>query len=320
MKFIRFTLAALTLLFLAQCSVSMGPSISKLDYAPGNTSSGWIKTKIIKGNVFIPVTVNGHRVLAMLDSGTQRTTIPANLAKSFGVHTNGHLTVQSYGGNVRSSFGTKIDVKIGAMNYELFRPAVEPMVVQIRQEFPFKFIILGEDVFLKDVIEFDFSKQQLRFAPPAPTGVKKSPADSLSSLIMINKTLTIPGSITGGPTGYFEIDTGDANICALYKNNSKIKKWLKIHPNLTERPFKTVTVIGGGGAYQTTLIRIKQMKMLGANFNKFPCSVTNAPTNDPRVIGSIGLSLMRIFNATFDYPARKIYFKPELKSGSQMPD
>lgn len=174
-------------------------------------------------------------------------------------------------------------------------------------------ITLGEDIFLKDVVQFERTKQKIRFATPYQMNLKRAPKNSESRLVMISKVLAVPGSITGGPTAYFEIDTGDANDCALYRNNAQVKNWLNANPSIMQHLFQKVTGIGAAGAEHEELIRVHQIKIFGAIFKKLPCAIVDAPVNNPRIIGSIGLALMRFFNVTFDYPAQKVYLKAELK-------
>ena len=319
MKLLPLALASITVLSLAHCTISMGPSISKVSFAHGQTSSGWIPTQIIYGDLYIPITVNGHPMLGLLDSGTQRTIIPLALAKSLGVHSFGHATANAYGGKLRGGFGSKITVQIGAMTYVLFHPGVVPFGTTAQKVIPKNAIILGEDIFLKNAVDIASFGQKVRFSRPDSLSATITKADNQSKITMIHGMLTIPAAITGGPSAQLQLDTGDNGVCTLYANNTLIKHWIAAKPARSKKQQKGIETIGLGGLYQSRSVTLNHLKLANLTFNNLPCELSNYGANDSLVIGSIGFSLMQNFSVTFDYPSHKIYFKTELKSGSQIP-
>ena len=319
MKFLPLALASLTLLSLTHCGISMGPSISKVSFAHGQTSSGWVPTQIIYGDLYIPITVNGHSMWGLLDSGTQRTIIPLDLAKSLGVHSFNNATVNAYGGKLRGGFGSKITVQIGAMTYVLFHPGVVPFGPIAQKFIPKNAIILGEDIFLKNAVEIKSFGQKARFSRPDSLSASMTKTDNVAKITMIHGMLTIPAAITGGPSAQLHLDTGDNGVCTLSANNTLIKHWIAAKPTRSKKQPTGIETIGLAGLYQSRSVTLSHLKLANLTFNNLPCELSNSVVNNSPVIGSIGFSLMQNFSVTFDYPSHKIYFKTELKSGSQIP-
>lgn len=310
------TILVFVIIFVLQCLNPVGRWINKVEFSNAAMTSGWIKTRIVRGQLFLPVTVNGHRVMALLDSGAERTIIPSNLAASLAVRSEHGLRINGYGGPTRGYLGTKINVKIGDMNYMLFHPLISvppPLVAQtVKLNYHFNYIILGEDVFLKDVVDIDFPKNRIRFTHSP--NLKYVAQTTQWPLEIINDDLVVPGKIIGGPAGYFELDTGDNGIFDLFPTNNNIRAWLK-KTNFLQKPLRSrETSVGLGGIITSRIIRVKEIKIGKVLLKKIPV-VLDSPSNWPRdsnVMGSVGLIMMRANDVVFDYPDRKIFLKPEL--------
>jgi predicted aspartyl protease len=121
-----------------------------------------------KGMVFVPIRINGSRLLSfVLDTGSTRTIIDRTLATALGLKANGTGTLQGAGaGRIPIRFIRDVSIALPGVEsrgYELSTADLRPLEASLGEKVDG---ILGYEVFSRFVVTVDYEARTLTFTLP----------------------------------------------------------------------------------------------------------------------------------------------------------
>ena len=262
----------------------------------------WIQFEPYLGDqVYLPVRVDGHPVMALLDSGASKSVIDKAYAASIGLESHGAFANNGANGQETSGHidGTRIEV--GDLTLRLTLATLD-LGATLGPSRP---LILGEEVFNRAVVDIDFAHHRVAFRDPAhfavPHGAVEVP------LIRDGDLRLVPVSIEGGPPALFEFDLGAAGTIVLspaYARSAHL---------LDGRPTSQGTIFGVGGDGIETRAVLRKVTFAAIGFSgvdaHFPQTWPSGTFSD-RVKGVLGAMILSRFHLIVDYPHDRLYAFP----------
>lgn len=284
----------------------------KADFANGASSTGWIDFDFYDGNrIFFPAKVNGHDVVALLDSGATVTAIDKAYAAALGLHAKGDFTAPGAGGIDTMGFVGGVDVEVGNLTLHGVNAAtfdLAPVAARIGHPMPF---VLGDEVFNELAVDIDFVHHRLAFRDPARL---TKPADAVEvPLKRMFGNRSVPVSIEGAPPVEFEFDLGNGSPLEIDP------AYYQPHKLLDGR--RTSQVLAGaiGGFHPWTVATMDRIEFAGVEFQNVPTEFTPdtiSGANSNVVVGNIGLPMLARFRLIIDYSHDRLYATPAADAAS----
>jgi len=271
---------------------------------PGVTSTGWINFEFYNDQqIFLPIKLNGHEVVALLDSGAGSSVIDQAYAASLGLEHAEATVVHGSAGDVDAYFVRGNQIEIGDLTLK------DPKLVSLNLpavtrngEHPIPFV-LGADVFNELVVDIDFAHHRLALADPAGFSV---PRDAVEvSLVKDADLHLVPISIKGHPSSLFNFDLGHSGTIDIAPKYTQQQKLLD---------GRRSTLISGGLAAGGTFVfrraTLSDVEFAGVHFGQIPADFRltwPAASFSDRVSGNIGIGILSRFRLIVDYPHNRLY-------------
>lgn len=297
---------------LAEALFASPPSVSPLTFAKGASSSGWLAFELFAGTrIFIPIVVNGHPTIAMLDSGASATVLDRRFAASLGLESQGTLTGQGGGGATAYGVVHGVDLKLGdlALNGGT-AVAIDLTAVERQIGHPMP-VILGGELFRDAVVELDFQGHRLAFRDPASF---QAPADARAvALTPSDENQAIVAMVEGRPARLlFDLGNGAA---------------LSLYPRFWEQPAfsagrrTSTTMTGGvGGMAVEKLAMVTKLTLGGGTFQDLPAALesrgSSLDARSGRLDGNLGMGVLSRFHLTIDFPHARVLFAPPIDAAT----
>lgn len=250
----------------------------------------------VAGNrLFIPVVIAGERVEALLDSGAEMTLVDAALADRLGLSRSGSETARGTGGTAEVTFAD--DVAIEAAGVTLGDRMVAVLDLGdiatrvVGEPVP---MVLGRELFDSGRFRIDIGEGRL-----CRVAADLAPPGQELPLVEHKGILQLPVVIDDLPPVSADFDLGNGNevlIGSAYAREN----------GLAEPGDIVGTREGGGlgGALERELVRLGTLTVGDATFDGVVAAID--PT-DNAADANIGVSILRHFVITVDFPARKIW-------------
>ena len=281
-------------------------SSSPMTFAHGETSSGWLPFEFVAGTrIFVPATVNGRPVLAMLDSGASSSVLDRRFASSLGLSPKGDLTGQGAGGSTQYSVVQGVRVKLGDLSWNGGDAvAIDLSVVEKQVGHPLP-MVLGGELFREAVVEIDFKRRRIAFhnpssyrAAPNARAVALTPAGE-------NQAISV---LVEGHAAKLLFDLGNAGAVDLFPGF-----WEQ--PGFTDDRRTSTTLAGGvGGMSVQKVTMLRTIAQGGATFKELPSRLEDGQSSlDARsgdLDGNIGMSVLSRFHLVVDFPHHRVLFAP----------
>lgn len=273
----------------------------------GGAAEATIPFKLINNHLYIQVTVNGHPLQFMLDSGGANILTPA-AAKSAGVESEGALQGGGVGKkSVNTGFGKVKDLTLGGkvtLNDQVF--GVLPLPGFGKVEGARFDGLVGYEVFKRFVVRIDYAARTLTFM--LPEDFKPADAGTAVPFVFLGRIPGVKGSIDGLP-GEFEIDTGSRAALSLWA------PFVKAHDLDSRYTTTPVTVVGWGvgGNASGRVTRSGTLTIGSVAVHDPVVELSTAKQGagaDQYVAGNIGGEILKHFTVTFDYAHQTMYLKP----------
>lgn len=285
---------------------------SPLTFAPGKTSSGWLPFEYVAGTrIFVPATINGRAVLAMLDSGASSTVLDRRFASGLGLVPKGELTGEGAGGSTPYGIVQGIKLKLGDLSWNggdavaIDLSAVEK---QVGRPLP---VILGGELFNDAVVEIDFKARRIAFHDPvlfrAPSDARAVPLTPAGE----NQAIT---ALVEGRSATLLFDLGNAGAVDLFP-----RFWEQ--PGFTDHRRTSTTLAGGvGGVSVQTVTMIRNLALGGVTFDDLPTRLEDRQSSlDARtglLDGNIGMGVLGRFHLIVDFPHHQVLFAPPIDAST----
>jgi predicted aspartyl protease len=282
-------------------------------------SSGWVKFFVVRGHIFFPVYINknGKKVFAMLDTGSQKTMIPINMQKRFGISSYGNPRFVGYAGVMNAKFGNPIIMKIGKLNYRIKQPLLVPIDKYMNEIFHLNsdIIIVGSNILKKNIVTIRFKNKLINFSQKQVVKLNHKFIHFVKKKIYKYKgNILINISINKYRNRYkFLIDTGNNGFCTLYPSFWKkklkslyqskrqdSKKYENTNKTVVSQSFSDIT------KHEKVLL-IRKITISQIALGGVPCVISTARFSGEGVAGSLGMGVLNKFNIIIDGPAHEMY-------------
>ena len=278
------------------------------------------------GEVTLPVSVNGHLLHLVLDSGAATSFVTGVAAAQIGLTTQGQLPAVGYGGASLSGVASGVTLEImGAarLTGQSVYVLQDPAVAKILSERGGVDGGLGYDVLARLVTTIDYAHKTVSFALP---GSVTPPANATVLPVTLEGSIPlVDGRVDGKGPGRFTLDTGDGGALHLYAAFARANGLLV---DKTAPGARTVTGAGIGGLVTETVTPGHTLSLGGLSVPNLLLATSEAPgvSSLSQLAGGIGNAALGRFVVTFDYPNARVWLvpaheqdKPTSPSTSQAP-
>ncbi len=262
--------------------------------------------------VVVPVSVNGHTLHLLLDSGAGSSFITAQAAQAAGVTTSGDLPALGYGGTSATGLATAATAEIGdavRLHNLPLHVVKDPNVAKLLSERGNVDGAIGYDLFTRFVVRIDYAAKRLTFFDPAAPPTPAAPGAFTLPLKLENRTPTILASVDGHAPARFMVDTGDSGEVHLYTQYAQANGLM---PRSGDARAQTRIGVGVGGTTTETLTPDHTLGLGGQELGGVTVATMTGPgiTRISTSAGGIGNLALRRFTATFDYAHNRLRLEP----------
>jgi len=267
--------------------------------------------ELVGGRIYVPITINGNRGTAVLDTGAGASVMDIGLANKWDLKSSGGLTVGGAGDKmVSGKVLSSVSAKLGAISVPI-QFAIPIAGLSKMEGRPLETII-GYGFFNSHIVQVDYENKHIKIfgkdleAPALGTEV---PIRIEGGLIRIKSKMHFSDRDIELET---MIDTG-ASEAALTTH------FLKGHP-VKEKATQEAIVGGGvGGTTKGRLFRPESVSVGGTTFSNPLVSMVTA---NGGIIGDnsdfdflLGAVFLKRFVVTFDYPHQRLFLLPNSTAG-----
>lgn len=274
----------------------------QLVYAGGRSATDWIPfTGLDEGRIFVPLTVNGRAVTAILNSGAGTALLDSAFAASAALKPVGAVPLS--GENAVGAGALIAGVEIGLDGATLKGMTVT--TTDLRSLGVVQPVLMGEDIFRGAVVDIDFPGQRLALRDPASF---RPPAGAIAvTLIHDGADELVPVSVEGGAPATFILDTGFPLALRIAPHLAKAQNLL------AGKPSAAISAGGIGGSAPAQIASLGRLSLGGVSFSNVPVMFSDAwpsATYTDRVQGLLGIALLSRFRVIVDWPEGRLYLIP----------
>jgi hypothetical protein len=272
--------------------------------------SAWKPFQLLHGRrIYLPLSINGHSVQALLDSGAETTVLDSATAKLAGVQTVGQMQVQGSGGSAPSGLATGVTVSTGGETLSPLTVSVMDLdAIAKALHIPLQ-AILGQEAFQAFVVDIDFQRHRIAFRNPATF---KPPNRALRlPLLPIDGNRVTKLSVEGRAPINVYLDLGNGSPLDLFP-----AYWQR--ERLLEGRRTSQLLNGGAGGQRPVQVAIVDTVSLGG------ITLHRVPTNFPppgkttassqRVQGNLGLPILARFRVIVDFTHGELFLVPRVNA------
>ena len=296
---------AAALLPLPSCAQMAPPPTPTATFDDAASRSG-VPFEIFRDSrLFLPVTVNGHAAVALLDTGAGITTVDAAFARSAGLLAAGSAGQASVSG-MQMQLVSNVTVASGGQTLGGLTVAVADLSATAQTIGHPVQMILGREAFDQAVVDIDFASATLHFSAPAgfspPSGAARLPVSETTP-----GQRGVPVSVEGRPPVMADIDLGNGMpflVSADYAASARL---------LEGRPVSSVMASGLGGPSKRGLTTLAAISVGGFQLGGVPAMVNRSADEMPVRDVNIGFGVLSRFHLVFDYPQSALFLSPDPK-------
>jgi predicted aspartyl protease len=247
--------------------------------------------------LFIPVTINGVKAEALLDSAAEMTFVDPRFAQELGLVAKGSETAQGSGGATRVQFADGVKIEAAGVKLANLTVALLDMADLSKRlaENDLR-IILGREFFDAARVRIDIAGARIETLDPSerPRGVKLA----LTSARGIE---SVPCRIEGVET-HADIDLGNGSDVLIGRAFAQANGLLD-PARITGRK----TGGGIGGTVDRDMVTLAIIEIAGVKFTNVPAAIDPQTTAGPV---NVGTSILRRFVLVIDYGGHAAWFEP----------
>jgi peroxiredoxin len=295
----RFALLIMTLTMFPIVSLTQSSNLAgKIAFANnGNVSTFAFEWR--KGMIFVPIRINGSRLLSfVLDTGSTRTIIDRTLATDLGLKATGTGSLQGAGaGRIPIEFIRDVSIALPGVEsrgYELSTADLQPLEASLGEKVDG---ILGYEVFSRFVVTIDYEARILTFTLPQAfrpsASAQALPIEVRDKWAFVKAEISLPGPVAVQDS--FLIDSGSSDAVD--------------HPIVMQLQSRVpgTSGVGLGAPVQGATARATSFRLGRYTLTAPVVSCCGASDATSRLIGN---EVLRRFTVTFDYPSSLIFITP----------
>ncbi|WCM27417.1 aspartyl protease family protein [Sphingomonas sp. QA11] len=255
--------------------------------------------------VFVPATINGTLVRALLDTGAEMTVVDAKLASNLGFKLQGSGSAIGTGGSSSVRFVNEVTIEVAGLG-AISQPVAVIDLSAVSQALGHPLtLLLGKDLLKNRVLDLDLPNRRLAFHA---SGERQMAAEGMfRSFPEVGPLRAIPVTI-GGKDVQFHLDTGSGAALTIYP---AFARELSL-PD--ERPSSAILTGGVGGLHPEVILSLRTVTIGCTALSDVPAMLGNAgaaQTEHP-VAGAIGMAIIARFRMIADFGGDQIAFLPDL--------
>lgn len=265
------------------------------------------------GEIVLPVTINGHALRFLLDSGSGTAFVTEGGAKAAGLTTQGNLPALGYGGSAETGLAADTTLDVGnavRLSHLTLHVIKDPAITRLLAERGHLDGAVGYELFARLTISIDYAGHTLTLTDPsAPPAAQTT--GSVVPIKLENRMPTVLASVDGKAPGRFLVDTGDSGAAHLYTQYAQANGLL---PKAGDPAAPTQQGIGVGGQMTETLSPGHSLRVGGEQVSGLTLSTIGGPgiSQISSQAGGIGNVFLSHFTVTFDYARGTLSLRPHL--------
>lgn len=289
-------------------------AVQVVRFDQGRTDSGWLDFELFsQRRIFIPVTVQGRPVDAMLDSGAEVTVVDRAFAEEIGLVAQGGVTAVGTGGSETVAIAPGFDVRLGGAELKGVTVAImdlSPISQALGRRIP---VLLGKEMMNQAITDIDFAARRIRLV--APEAFVPPPGTVELALTPVKGLRALPVSIEGGPTVMAMFDLGNGSPLALFPGYAAEARVME------GRRASAVMAGGLGGAAPSPLFNLERLSIGGHVFENVPTTLRNAHGVWARddAAANVGLPIFSRFRVMVDFGGDRLFLQPGADMAKPLP-
>jgi hypothetical protein len=279
------------------------PDVRKAVFAGAAASTDWLDFEFFEGGqIYLPIKLNGHDTVALLDNGASSSFIDQAYAASLGLVPQGVFPVQSATGVGTSGLIGGVDIQTGGLtlkNLTVQAMDLGPMARFGGHPLP---VILGDEIFNELIVDLDFANHRVAFRDPSQ--FTPPPGAVVLPLIRNGASRLTPVAVEGREPAQFDVDLGAAgvvDIAPAYVVEQRL---------LEDRVVSDLNGWGIGGVRRGLLTTLRQVDFAGVRFTGAPAAFPQTwpgAAYSSQVQGVLGIGILSRFRLIIDYPHDRLY-------------
>lgn len=249
--------------------------------------------------ILFPVTINGHRAEAWLDSGASATVVDGAFARQIGLPPGVPVTANGVSGTIAGVRLTTLELATGGGQPSPRAAVIMDMsAVAGAVDRPVQ-VILGRDVFEAAVVDIDFGHRRLRLLPregfQPPAGVAALPLKPSGGLH------SIPIVVEGRPLEAV-VDLGHAGALMI---DRKTADGLGLIPSAHT---STEIAVGADGPREHTVASLGKVQVAQVSLRDVPTTFVDQLSS--RAPANVGLQVLSRFEVILDFKGQRAWLLP----------
>lgn len=304
-------------------SVSRLPAVTAAFFAPPTPPKDWqflqpgprrsatLPFSADDNEIVLPVTINGHPLRFLLDSGSGTAFVTEGGAKAAGLTTQGDLPALGYGGAAATGLAADTTLEVGnavRLSHLTLHVIKDPTITRLLAERGKVDGAVGYELFARLTVSINYAARTLTLTDPSVTPPVQT-AGSVVPIKLENRMPTVLASVDGKVPGRFLIDTGDSGAAHLYTQYAAANGLL---PKADDPAAVTRQGVGVGGQMTETLSPNHSLQIGGERVSGLTLSTVGGPgiSQISSQAGGIGNVFLDHFIVTFDYARGKMSLRP----------
>jgi len=276
--------------------------------ASGSPASVSLPFETEYNEIVVPVTINGHKLRLLLDSGAAQTFITKAAAQAAGLTVQEGLPVLAMGGSVSEgqAADTTLDVGGAVRLSHLTLGVVSTVAGSQSRDIDGS---LGYELFARMLVRINFAEKTLTLSDPLTFPPAQTAATITVPIKLEDNTPTVVASVDGTASGRFLVDTGGNGSVIL---NAPFAAANGFMPRPNDPTVTTQTGFGVGTQYKQVSFPNHTLHVGSAQVQKMDLAVVLGPAlhQSSSQAGLIGNLFLNHFLVTFDYVRGLMYLTP----------
>lgn len=251
---------------------------------------------IVRGDrLFIPVTINGQKVEALLDSAAEATFVDDDFARSLGLALMGNETVKGSGGEDKVRFAEGVNIHAAETDLKGLTVAVLDLEdLSARLVGTRVSLILGRDFFDAGRFRLDIEGGTIR-----KLGSSAKPKGTMLPLVTYRGIEGFPVTIEGHAGIQAAFDLGNGSEMMLGRQAAN-----RLGIGAPGRVIERKKGGGIGGSIDRDIVKLSSVTIAGKTFADVRAAIDE---QDSQSDANIGVNILRHFVIVTDFPGHKLW-------------
>lgn len=265
--------------------------------------------RLLEDAIIVDISVNGHPVSCMFDTGFGGTVI-LNDSIDVGPVT-GHETFTDFVGQIQVGTVKVKSLKIGAVSVDPTDKtvALQPMARMTSGYGVHCDGIMGLSAVKDMVTEINFQQHKFIFHPKSLDITKRTPDNSKSFLCKMLMTgvdsIQLTATASNGKKMILALDTGNEFYATTHKD---VLERCGLWPEGRDAKFQTLSGVASG-AVASWDFKMKDVTIFGVPVKESYWDIIDAPSSTAEADGTVGFGFLSNFNITFDFDRRRVWLE-----------